>query len=387
MPASGVSVPIHATQNLVFVGGGHSHALVLRYWGQSPRPGVRLTLITDQPTTPYSGMLPGTVAGIYGPEEGQIDLVRLARFAGAALVVDAAVGLDLEARQVHCATHAPVPFDWLSLDIGSRPAALAVPGAAVYALPVKPVPSFLQAWQNLVNQVSAHPTQPLTLAIVGGGAGGVELALAIQARLQNLMRAPLALHLFQRQAHLVPSFNPRAQHRLRDILKQRNIQIHLQETVVEVLPTGVRCASGLALTADRVLWVTQASAPDWIAASGLATDPQGFVAVADTLQSLSHPQVFAAGDIATQMHHPRPKAGVFAVRHGRPLRENLWRALAGRPLITYHPQKTYLSLLGTGTGDAVAVWGQFAWQSPLVWWWKDWIDRGFMAQFQHLPVR
>lgn len=378
--------------HLVLIGGGHSHAIALKLLATHPIPNLRLTLISDVTHTPYSGMLPGYIAGFYTYEETHIDLPHLAEFAGAAFVRDRAVGLDLERKCVICRQSKPLPFDYLSIDIGSTPARNTVPGAAEYAAPIKPVPEFLQVWQQIEARVTQQPDFPLTLAIVGGGAGGVELALNVQANLQQRYQTAgkpkknLTLHLFHRDERLLSGHNSWVSRRLEDILRSRGCQLHLGENVKEVLPDRLICESGLKVECDRVatgiFWVTQASAPPWIAASGLATDERGFILISETLQSVSHPFVFATGDIATMREHPRPKAGVFAVRQGKPLFENLQHLVTGKPLKQYVPQKNYLALMGTGDKSAIASWGVFGWQSPLLWHWKDAIDRKFMQQFQ-----
>jgi len=377
------------TNNLVLIGGGHTHAIALRMFGMKPLPGVRLTLISDHSHTPYSGMLPGHVAGFYTFDECHIDLRRLAQFAQAQFYIDQASGLDLENHQVLCANHPVVPFDLLSIDIGSTPAIIDVPGATEYAIPVKPVSLFLNKWNQLVEEFAHNPEKPISLGIVGGGAGGVELAITMQRRLvSNPQKIPLEFHLFHRGAELMPGHNYWVRHRLQEILMQRGVQLHLQETVCEVLPDEIRCESGLRVECNYKFWVTQAAAPPWISASGLKTDSNGFVLVSDTLQSVSHPQIFAAGDIATMINHPRPKAGVFAVRQGKPLFQNLWRVGTNQALpLPYRPQQHYLSLIGTGDGNAIASWGPLGWQSPLLWYWKDHIDRQFMHLFNNLPQK
>lgn len=375
-------------KDLVLVGGGHSHAIALKKFAMNPLRGLRLTLITNLSHTPYSGMLPGHVAGFYSFDECHIDLRRLARFAGAQLYRDRAVGLDLERNRVICANRPPVAFDLLSLDIGSTPAKIGVPGATEHAIPAKPVPKFLKHWNRIVETYAQNPQASLCLCIVGGGAGGVELALTMQRRLQQAREGgteKLQIHLFQRGEELLPGHNSWVSRRLYEILVSRGVRVHLGETVNEVLPDKVRCESGLTVGCDRVFWVTQASAADWIGKSGLQTDAKGFVLVDDTLRSLSHPHVFATGDIATMVNHPRPKAGVFAVRQGKPLFQNLRRTLLDKPLKPYKPQKWYLSLIGTGDEKAIASWGIFGWRSRWLWRWKDRIDRQFMQQFSNLP--
>ncbi len=382
-------------KDLVLIGGGHSHAIVLRTFGMKPLPGVRITLITEASDTAYSGMLPGHVAGFYSHDECHIDLLRLAQFAQAQLYVDRVIGLDLETKKVLCANRPPVAFDVLSIDIGSTPATLTVPGAAEYAIPAKPVPQLLAQWNQLCKDIECNvstPQQPICLGIVGGGAGGVELALSMQAHLHQILKAaqpPLnnvQIHLFHSDAELMPHYSSWVRRRFQEILTQRGIQLHLQEKVSKVQPHKINCESGLKVECDRIFWVTQASAPNWLKACGLTTDAQGFIQVHDTLQSVSHPDVFAAGDIAAMVNYPRPKAGVFAVRQGKPLFENLRRSLLGQRLLPYQPQKQYLSLIGTGDGRAIATRGSFGLgSSQLLWRWKDWIDRQFMQRFSNLP--
>ena len=406
-------------KDLVLIGGGHSHAIVLQRMGMQPLAGVRLTLITDTYHTPYSGMLPGYIAGLYTYDETHIDLRRLAGFARAQVYLDRVVGLDLTHNKVICQNHPPVAFDSVSINIGSTPATLSVPGASDFAIPAKPVPQLLAAWHQIVAALQQHPQEPLTLGIIGGGAGGVELCLNIQAKLHQLLteaQSPtelLRLHLWHRGSQLLPHHSDWVGRHLEHLLRKRNVHLHLQETVVELAPAlwekrcqegipsssslqqiakdhwpqavKVICGSGLAVTCDRVFWVTQASAPSWIKASGLMTDDQVFIVVSDTLQSVSHPQVFAAGDIATVQGYPRPKAGVFAVRQGKPLFTNLRRIFSGQALVPYRPQAQYLSLIGTGDGRAIASWSGLGWHSSLLWRWKDQIDRTFMRRLDELP--
>ena len=388
--------PNPIVKDLVLIGGGHSHAIVLRMFGMKPLPGVRITLITAASDTPYSGMLPGHIAGFYSHDECHIDLRSLAQFAQAQLYIDWVTGLDLTNKKVLCANRPPVAFDLLSIDIGSTPSKLSVPGAAEFAIPAKPVAQLLAHWYQLINQVKQNPQKPISLGIVGGGAGGVELTLSMQSHLHQILKATqqpienLEMHLFHSSAELMPNYNSWVRQRFGEILTQRGIGLHLQETVCEIQPHPtsllIYCESGMKVECDRIFWVTQASAPEWVKATGLATDEKGFIQVNDTLQSISHPDVFAAGDIATMVNHPRPKAGVFAVRQGKPLYRNLRRTLLGKTLKAYQPQKQYLSLIGTGDEKAIASWGKFGFPpTPILWRWKDYIDRQFMHRFKNLP--
>jgi selenide, water dikinase len=371
-------------KTLVLIGGGHSHAIALRLLGLHPLPNVRLILVSDVTYAPYSGMLPGHLGGFYSFADCHIDLRALAQFAPAEFILDAAIGLDLSTNQVLCRQHEPIDFDWLSIDIGSSPATMDIPGVQEYAIAAKPVPQFLAAWQQFIEQKFERS---ISLGIVGGGAGGVELALTLQIQLQRLCPAGVTVHLFHRQPELMNNYTNTVRCRFQEVLIDRGIQLHLNEAVesIEQMEDSlklVRCQSGLKISCDRVIWVTEASAPAWVNDSGLSTDDQGFILIKDTLQSLAHPHIFATGDIATMLQHPRPKAGVFAVRQGQPLFANLERITTGQSLQSFAPQQRYLSLIGLGNQQAIATWGNLCTRpSRLLWWWKDRIDRRFMFQW------
>ncbi|MBI3453691.1 MAG: selenide, water dikinase SelD [Rhodospirillales bacterium] len=376
-------------KDLVLIGGGHAHVFVLKNFGMKKMPGVRLTLIARDVLTPYSGMLPGFIAGHYTFEECHIDLRPLAGFAGARLYHDEAVGIDRANRRVLCANRPPVPYDVLSLDIGSRPRQADVPGAADFATPVKPIDRFAGRWEKIVARVMASDG-PLRIGLVGGGAGGIELTLAIQFRLRHLMRAAgrdpdrVSFHLVTANG-LLPTHNPKVQAAFARTLAARGIAVHLGHPVVAVEPGLVRCANGAEIPLDEILWVTQAGAAPWPGDAGLDCDEAGFVKVRDTLQSLTDPDIFAAGDVAAVVDHPRPKAGVFAVRQGRPLADNLRRALAGEAPQPFVPQREFLSLISTGDKYAIASRGGWTAEGRWLWRLKDWIDRRFMRKFSDLP--
>jgi pyridine nucleotide-disulfide oxidoreductase family protein len=375
------------SQKLVLIGGGHAHAIALKKWGLNPLPNVDLTLISDVEQTPYSGMLPGHVAGFYNYHETHIDLPSLAQFAGAKFICDRAIAIEPEHNQIICPSR-QFKFDYLSLDIGSIPQTLTVPGAKEYVIPAKPVPVFLDAWYKLKQLAAANPEQSLSIAIVGGGAGGVELALNMQTCLKAILKGKSTpeIHLIHRGQQLLSGHNDWVSKKLTRIIQQRGIKLYLQQDVTEVLAEQIICQSGLKIAASNIFWVTQAAAPSWIKESQLKTDDQGFILVGDTLQSISHPNIFAAGDIATMVNYQRPKAGVFAVRQGQPLFNNWQNMLTQQPLESYLPQDKYLALIGTGDQKAIASWGSFGWRSALCWWLKDYIDRKFMNQFINLNL-
>ncbi len=367
---------------LVLLGGGHSHAIALKLWGLNPLPNVELILVNQTPHTPYSGMLPGHIAGFYSYTETHIDLSRLCKFAQAQFYLQEAVGLDLIKRQLLFKQTPPISFEILSIDIGSTPCTTNVPGAAELAIPIKPVHQFLPKWQQLLTQLQNHPHQALVITIVGGGAGGVELALNIDTRLKTFTDK-LTIHILHRHSRLMPNHSAWVSNKVRELLNKRGIHVHLSTEVNSITTLSqnqysIATSSNLALTTNVIFWVTQACAPTWIRDSGLECDHLGFITVKNTLQSVSHPEIFAAGDIANIENYPCPKAGVFAVRQGKPLYHNLQALIKKQPLKDYIPQKRYLSLISTGEKAAIASWGQLGWQSRLLWYLKDYIDRQFM---------
>jgi selenide, water dikinase len=367
-------------KNLVLIGGGHSHAIALRAWGINPIVDVHLILISDTAHAPYSGMLPGHLGGIYSFDECHIDLKRLAKFANAQLILDSAIGLDLPNKRVLCDRHAPIDFDYLSIDIGSTPATNNIPGVKEYAIAAKPIPYFLSSWKDFIQSIQ-QDNRPQSIGIVGGGAGGVELALTLQIQLEQILIST-EIHLFHRQQELMNGYPAIVRKRFAQLAIDRGIHLHLNQSVVGIDRQIVKCQSGLNISCDRIIWVTQAAAATWIQPSGLATDDRGFILINEHLQSISHPYIFATGDIATQINAPSPKAGVFAVRQGGILADNIHNAIANKPLKSFYPQQKYLSLIGVGNSQAVAIWGNlYLGKSRLFWFWKDWIDRRFMTQF------
>ena len=376
-------------KDLVLIGGGHSHVAVLKRFGMKPIPGVRLTVICRDVHTPYSGMLPGYVAGHYGFDDAHIDLGALARFANARFFHSEVTGLDLTEKRVICDNRPPVPFELLSINTGSTPRTADVAGATETAVPVKPINLFLDRWEALAARAAGRDG-PMSIAVVGAGAGGVEILLAIQHRLQKLREAAgrsgeIVYHLVCDTPDILPTHGARVIGAFRDVLARRGVNLHAGSAVVEVRPGRLRTEAGADIEADEILWVTAAGAPSWPAEAGLEVDALGFVKVGDTLQSVSHPDVFAAGDLASMINHPRPKSGVFAVRQGKPLARNLRRMLLGRTPRPFAPQKRFLSLISTGDKYAVASRGSWSIKGRVVWAWKDWIDRRFMDKFNDLP--
>ncbi len=366
-----------ATQRLLLIGAGHAHALVLKHWIAAPVPGVELVIVSPSALAPYSGMVPGWLAGTYRFEQICIDFAALAQAAGATLLIDELAALHPDQHTVHLRSGAEIGYTVLSLNVGST---LSPPPAqgGTRVLAMRPLGGLHHAWNALL----AEPTfsrgiQPRLITAVGGGAAGVESLLAALARLRALQpQRPVRGQLFNRGPVLLPGLARGA---------ARSAQAALVAAGVDV-KLGATLDSTLSGAGDLLLWATGACAHGWQQPSGLATSAAGFIRIDEHLRSVSHPDVFAAGDCA-EWATPLPKAGVFAVRMGPVLARNLCAALGVGTPEPYAPQRRVLALLATADGRAVAAWGPLSAQGRWVWRWKDHIDRRFLAQFEGMGLR
>lgn len=367
--------------DLVLVGGGHTHVLLIRALAMRPIPGVRVTLISENLLTPYSGMLPGYVAGHYLSAQTTIDLNKLCRRAGVRWIKARVVALDPDEQSLSLASQAAVSFDRLSIDIGSTPD-LSVKGASEFATGVKPIARFQQRWNQLLRQVSA--SQALAVdgdwGVVGAGAGGVELVLAMAHRMQPFPQ--LRFHLIYQSASILPGYPVKVVTAVERRLRDYGVSLHANFSVKEVTAQGVSSAAGQQLALTESIWCTGALGAQWAADSGLASTDKNFICVNEYLQSTSHPAIFAAGDIAEMVADPRPKAGVYAVRQAPQLEENLRRAFNQQPLRKVKLQTQFLSLLSLGAREAIASRNGLVAKGRWVWRWKDYIDQKFMRQFE-----
>ncbi|MGY6410033.1 MAG: selenide, water dikinase SelD [Alkalilacustris sp.] len=372
--------PQPLTRDLVLIGGGHAHALVLRMWGMRPLPGARLTLVSPAPTAPYTGMLPGHVAGHYPRRALEIDLVRLARHAGARLILDRAEGFDRDAGQVLLSVGPPVAFDIVSLDIGITASMPELPGFSEHAVPAKPLDAYATRWDAFVAEVAAGRTVP-QVAVIGGGVAGVELAMAMAHRLGRGAEVTV----LEAGDSPLRDVSAAARGRLRAHLDRLGVRVLTGATAAEVTAQAVRLSDGRSIPAALTVGAAGARAQGWLAGTGLHLT-EGAVTVDRHLRSVSDPAVFAAGDCAHLSHAPRPRAGVFAVRQAPVLAANLRAALTERGRMRpYRPQRDYLKLISTGGKGAVAdKWGR-TWDGGWLWRLKDRIDAKFMDRLSGLP--
>jgi pyridine nucleotide-disulfide oxidoreductase family protein len=376
-------------KRVLLLGGGHAHVGVLAALARQRLAGAEVMLLTTHGAQVYSGMVPGLAAGHYTAEQCRIALAPLAAAAGASLVTGTAVALDAAARCLRLADGRSAEYDLLSIDTGAEQRRDRLPGAAAHALFVRPIEAFVLGQQRLAE---AAARRPLDVVVLGGGAAGFELALAVQHRLNGSQprgegeRVRVALVTGGPEA--LAGYPPAV---LRDgarVLAARRITV-FRDAAAAVDAHAVHLAGGARLACDLAIVATGAEAPAWLAGSGLALSERGFVRTGPTLQSVSHPEVFAAGDVATRDDAPHPKSGVYAVRAGPPLALNLRRAVDGQPLQPYRPQSRTLNLLSCGGRRAIVVWGGLSLGQGLfggvAWRWKDRIDRGFIARFDVPP--
>jgi selenide,water dikinase len=374
-------------KRLLLLGGGHSHLEVVRQLRlkRAHAAGIETVWASADSHTAYSGMLPGVVAGHYRPEDMQIDLAALAASAGCRFIPGSAIALDLRQRCAILADGSRIEYDVLSLNTGSVADLQAVPGAREHATSLRPFDAFLQAWLSMsIDAVSARGCR---IVVVGGGAGGVEIALAMAFRLS---REPSrsgrhSVALITETPKILPGYPESARKRMEVMLAKFGVALRCGNAVTKVTADTVTTSNGEAIPADRAIWATTGAAPPWLRATGVVTDARGFVAVDSCLRSTSNPEVFGGGDVVSMVTSPHPKAGVYAVRHGPVLAANLRAALAGGQLVTYAPQRRALSLLSAGDKYAVGVWGQWTAAGSWVWSWKDHIDRDFVAKYRVSP--
>lgn len=371
--------PIPQIKDLVLIGGGHAHALALRMWAMNPLAGTRVTLITPDPSTPYTGMLPGLIAGHYRREELMIDLVRLARFANARLVLDRVTGIDRDTRLIRLQNRPDLPYDLAAIDIGITSDLPNLPGAADHAVAAKPLGDYAQKWEAFTARNLAFPR----IVILGAGLAGVELALASAHRLQST-GARVAVTLIDQSPDFLPTLSPAARRRLLRELAGQGVTLKLGATAVRIGPLSVTLTTGEEIGSDFTLTATGARPHPWLATTGLA-DSAGFLTT-DTHLRTQDPLIFATGDCATRQADPRPKAGVFTVRAAPILFHNLRATLTGTAMRPFRPQKDYLKLVSLGRTSALAEkWG-LALAGPRFWRLKDRIDRRFMQKFATFPA-
>ncbi|HDY95689.1 hypothetical protein LCGC14_0454890 [marine sediment metagenome] len=371
---------IPLTQDLVMIGGGHAHALVLRKWGMNPLPGARLTVINPGPTAPYTGMLPGHIAGHYSRETLEIDLVRLCRFAGARLILSHATQIDREQRLIHVDGRPPVAYDVASFDIGIT-ATMDIPGFATFGVGAKPLDAYARRWRDFLSAVEQGDTAP-EVAVIGGGVAGCELSLAMAhaLRAKNIQPRVTLLH----SGPSLSGLGNLARQRIEAKLRRADIDIYTDVRVTKIAADHVALHDGKKIPSRLTVGAAGAVPHSWLSQTDLPLS-DGFIETTPDLSIRDDPSVFAVGDCAAMPFAPRPKAGVFAVRAAPVLFHNLRAALTNGPRKPFKPQKGYLKLISLGEKSALAEKFGLALSGPMLWRWKDRIDRAFMKKLDDLP--
>jgi selenide,water dikinase len=367
-------------KRLVLLGGGHAHIEVLRDLAMTPMPGVEVTLVTPSHRFIYTGMVPGVIAGHYTFPDCSIDLEPLAQRAEAELLLTTASLVSPDAGKVACSDGTVLPYDVLSINVGSYPAIGQAKGVERHAILMRPLERALVGWNGVFARAAAGNLNAVT--VVGGGAAGIEIALAMRHRFDVALNDPDVPHVRLVSDASGVGIPPGAARRLAARMRRARVASHVGQPVTEVGEGFVRLEGGIEFATDAVFWATGASPLGWIRDSGFATDKRGFLLVNTFMQSVRYANVFGAGDCATVEGHEMPKAGVFAVRAAPVLAANLRAALAGRPLAAHVPRRRYLALVSTGRKGAVGMWGRLSWQGRWAWHWKDHIDRKFVARYR-----
>lgn len=368
-------------KDLLLIGGGHSHLIAIKQLAMKPLTGVRITLISSDTMTPYSGMLPGLIAGHYSYEDCHVDLRILCQWAGIKFIHCKVTHIDPSLKQINCQDNLLLHYDILSINVGAQPALPSIPGASIYGCPVKPIKQFLQQWQHWLTTQS-RSSRVRRIVIVGGGAAGIEILLALHYRISKTTSICAQFTLICADSHILKSYNKKVQDFFYQLLQAHGIRLIQGRYVVSALEHQLVLNDYTRHGYDFLIWAIHASAQSWLEKSRLACDNNGFIQVDEYLRSISHPDVFATGDCAAFTPMPLPKTGVYAVRQGPLLAKNISTQLVGYThLQPYKPQRFFLSLLTTGGRHAVASRGTFFTHGKWVWLWKNHIDRSFMASF------
>ncbi len=363
-------------KRLILLGGGHAHLSVLAKFADHPNLGFEVILVTERAFQHYSGMLPGWMAGHYSKPQAQIDLRPLAAAARVQLVLGQAIGINADERRLVLADQSQLEYDLLSIDVGSEIDAAWLEMVGARLLPVKPLEAFFSSWPKVLQEAGSKADY--SLAVVGGGAAGVELAMAAQfAFMQHAPRAEV--HLVTSESGILNGHAASVKKRAMKTLIKAGVTVHRHKAVGT--PEGLLLSDGTALAVDKVIAATGARAPVWLTLSKLALDASGYITVDDTHRSISHREVFAVGDVCARQDVKMARSGVHAVRAGPVLAQNLLAAMQGCDLKPYRPRRHSLYLLACGTRYAIASWGRFSAEGAWVWRWKDWIDRGFIRRF------
>ena len=374
---------------IVLLGAGHTNAHVLRMWKMKPIENAQLVCVSNHPIATYSGMMPGVLAGQYDIPEMEIDLVRFCASAGVRLVLGNVTGIDRDQRELQFSDRPPLAYDFLSVGIGSRPTTNGVDVKDDSKLvAIKPMQTFLKRLKTHLQTITKPQTKP-RIAIVGGGIGSIEIAFCLDRRIKDTPES-LGLKAGQQAEITLVTGSQRVgaglvestQNRVKMVFDSHGIQQQTGSRVKSIDGQKLQLADGSSHDFDLIIWATSAVAPELLSTFDLDVDDRGFLKTRPTLQTVADDNIFVVGDSGTMVDFDLPKAGVFAVRQGPVLWDNLQRSVWQRKLVSYQPQQSFLKLINTADGKTIAERGQRSFYGRWCWRLKNRIDQKFMRMYQ-----
>ena len=368
-----------ARYSLVLVGAGHSNIALIRRFAMDPLESVRLVVINPESTAPYSGMLPGFLAGQYIADELFIDVAALCKQAGARFIRGSLERVDTASKMLLIRHQAfpnvrelYIPYDYAVLNTGAAPAD-SFPSTHAGCYYVKPIRELLIDLPRIDERMRRGNR---SMVIAGGGAAGIELAFAFRARYGS----DATITLVSRRSIDHDNALSAGASVIRRALEEKRITLIESVEVTEAVVGEVRLSDGRSVAAYVVCVATPVRAPSWIEQSGLA-GKDGFLNVNAELQVDDYEGLYASGDIVN-LPSSRGRSGVMAVRAGQYLAKALVQKIRGRHVSPFRPQRHWLTLLNLGDGEAIAVRGSLAYKGASLFKLKDRIDQKFMARFK-----
>ena len=369
-------IPI--TNDLVLIGGGHSHLLVLMKLSKRPIKGNRITLITNEIDTPYSGMIPGYIEGIYSWRDSHIDLYRLCLKLNVRFIHAEVERISAYDKEIYFKDRPKIKFDVLSINTGIQSNNSDIKGAAKYCLPVKPISKLAN---NFLNKITNYKS----IAFIGGGAGSVELALAIKKRFLNINQE-IKITLISGKRGLLSAFPQKTKLISLKTLEKFKIDIIEYKRVLEVKPKQIILSDKSILKIDKAILSTNSMTPKWLTRSDILLTKDNYILVNKSFQT-NYKYVFASGDVIDFDNQNLKKAGVFAVRSGKPLAVNIKKFIIGKNLLEYKFNKNYLALIGTSKASAIATKYNLTFNSKFFFYLKSYIDKRFIKKFSDFRIR
>ncbi|MCH1496935.1 MAG: selenide, water dikinase SelD [Rubripirellula sp.] len=378
-------------KRVILLGIGHTNAHVLGQWIMKAPKDTELVCVSDQPAATYSGMLPAVLAGQRPVSAMTIDLVKLCAAASARLIIEQVTGIDAEKQTVQFAERPELHYDLLSIGIGSSTATITADPSTTpnLAISIKPMQSFLQRLTDRLHHLAHQdPQRELQVVVIGGGVASIEVCLCLPAYIESVIPNPYRISLVTSNQRPANELNGRAAGILEEELRRRGVQTVTESRVASISDQAINFNDKTLLKTDLAITSTGAAAPSLLKSLPFEKDEGGFLLVDDQLLAKGSNCVFAVGDCSSHYQKPLPKSGVYAVRQGPTLWNNLLRALREQPLAPFKPQTQFLKLINLGDGRALAHRGNLTATGQWVLNWKHRIDDRFISMYSdpHAPM-